>query len=242
MKGVKNNLPAMKKILFVLSGILFLILVIMLTVYFTGNLKAENEIKQLAEYKNTALGKLPSSSENDSSKNEADGNTSILPEYQELYEKNNNLVGWISIPGTNIDYPVMQLNNDYYLYRDFEAKYSPIGLPFLDERCNLADSEQAKLIYGHNTKSGTLFHDLFLFDDEAYKKDHPTIYFDTLYERREYTVTRTEAFQDRDLQPELAQNQDILMLITCSYDVENGRFAVYAERKLEADSNEVKKD
>ena len=83
----------------------------------------------------------------------------ILPQYQELYAQNPDLAGWLCINGTNINYPVVQADNSYYLRRGFDRLYSTAGTLFLDEHCRLATPNAAgtanALIYGHNTASGT---------------------------------------------------------------------------------------
>ena len=62
-----------------------------------------------------------------------------LPQYRALYEQNPDMVGWLRVDGTNIDYPVLQTpgDNEYYLRRGFDRLYSTAGSLFLDERCRL---------------------------------------------------------------------------------------------------------
>lgn len=74
-----------------------------------------------------------------------------------LFEQNADCIGWICIPGTAVDYPLMHTPEDSekYLRKDFYGAYSINGVPFLDGRCSL---ESANLIiYGHNMKNGTMF-------------------------------------------------------------------------------------
>ena len=63
----------------------------------------------------------------------------ILPELTELYRQNNDLVGWICVEDTNINYPVMQTvdNPNYYLKRNFDKEYSDLGTPYIQENCDL---------------------------------------------------------------------------------------------------------
>ena len=81
----------------------------------------------------------------------------------ELYAQNSDLIGWIEIEGTKIDYPVMQTPDDpeYYLHRDFNREYSASGTPFLDSASVVLPKDNAVtwnwLIYGHNMKFGTMF-------------------------------------------------------------------------------------
>lgn len=115
----------------------------------------------------------------------------ILPQYKVLHEQNEDLIGWIEIEGTPINYPVMFTPNDgeYYLHRNFNREYEYSGLPFVDERCNVLENRSTNvLIYGHNMKSTTMFSTLLKYRNESYYNEHPVIQFDTLYEEAEYQI------------------------------------------------------
>ncbi len=77
-----------------------------------------------------------------------------------LTEENPDCVGWLSIDGTAVDYPVMHTPDEpqRYLRLDFYGSYSASGVPFLDGRCSLGSSN--RIIYGHNMKNGTMFSSL----------------------------------------------------------------------------------
>ena len=77
----------------------------------------------------------------------------VLAEYGELYLQNTDMVGWLSIAGTNINFPVMQTPNDpnYYLKHNFEKEYSDLGTPYVQENCDLLTSDNL-VIYGHHIK------------------------------------------------------------------------------------------
>ena len=115
---------------------------------------------------------------------------SILPEFTELYEQNNDFIGWIEIPGTDINYPVMQtpLEPEFYLQRDFNKNDDSNGTLFVDYRCDVVNSTTNTIIYGHNMKSGKMFGGLKKFLDEKYCEGHNTIIFKTLYEEREFEI------------------------------------------------------
>lgn len=118
-----------------------------------------------------------------------------LPQYQPLYEENPELVGWLRIDGTVIDYPVMHTPEDpeKYLHKNFEGEYSYAGVPFIDYRCT-EDSDNL-VIYGHNMADGTMFHTLPQYEKKDHWQSHPVIRFDSVYEEREYEVVA--AFYDR---------------------------------------------
>ena len=112
----------------------------------------------------------------------------MLPQYAGLYEENKDLVGWLSIDGMKIDYPVMQNEDDkYYLHRDFYGNDSKYGCLYVREQADL-DAGTNFIIYGHNMKDGSMFGDLDLYGKESFFKEHPTVSFDTLYEERTYEI------------------------------------------------------
>lgn len=119
----------------------------------------------------------------------------ILPQYADLAAQNSEMVGWLRVDGTKLDYPVMHSPEDpqKYLHTNFEEEYSYPGIPFIDAKCSL-DSDNL-LIYGHNMPNGTMFRSLLLYQQKNYWEYHPTIHFDTLYEEQEYEIVA--AFYDR---------------------------------------------
>lgn len=137
-------------------------------------------------------------------KDEENKEKTILAKFKSIYEQNKDFVGWVSIDGTNIDYPVMYTPDDpqMYLHTDFEGEWSLPGVPFVDSRCDIFDDRSDNvIIYGHNMKSGTMFHTLPSYDDEEFYKEHKFVRFDTLYETGTYEVigaVRTQIYPDDD--------------------------------------------
>ncbi len=113
----------------------------------------------------------------------------MLPEFKELYERNPDIVGWLKIDGTRIEYPVMQNLQDaeYYLNHDFDKRENKSGLPFLDEHSR-TNGTDISLIHGHHMKSGWMFKDLMKYKKESYYKEHSTFQFSTLYEKQDYEI------------------------------------------------------
>lgn len=113
----------------------------------------------------------------------------LLPELAELFLLNPDLEGWIAIPDTNINYPVMHApdRTDYYLYRDFYGADSSHGCIYLREPCSTEHSDNL-VIYGHRMKDGSMFHDLLLYDDPAYYRAHKYIQFQSLTQRHTYEI------------------------------------------------------
>ena len=120
---------------------------------------------------------------------EDDIDLEVLEEYQTLYNKNKSLIGWLKIDDTNIDYPVMQTsNNEYYLDHNYNQEYDRNGSLFLDKDCDVVHRNTNLIIYGHHMKSGKMFGNLNKYSSEDYCKKHPTIQFDTIYEKGTYEV------------------------------------------------------
>lgn len=116
--------------------------------------------------------------------------TSVQKSYVSLYRKNHDFIGWLSIEDTNIDYPVMQTPDDeeYYIHRDFYGEYSSAGTLFVDTESNVKKPSDNLLIYGHNMKTGKMFHDLLKYEKEDFYKNHKYIHFDTIYGNGTYEV------------------------------------------------------
>ena len=112
-----------------------------------------------------------------------------MEKFKSLYAENNELIGWLSIPKTTIDYPVMQNeDNEYYLHHNFYGEEDKYGCLFVKDFVDVNTSYTNFIIYGHNMKDGSMFGELDEYKDEAFCREHPLIYFDTLYEERTYEV------------------------------------------------------
>lgn len=100
-----------------------------------------------------------------------------------LHKNNKDIVGWIKIDGTRIDYPVMQRKGspEFYLRKNFKKQYSESGTPFLQYDSKIGKSKNY-LIYGHNMKTGYMFHDLLKYKEHKFYKKHKIIHFETLKE------------------------------------------------------------
>lgn len=114
----------------------------------------------------------------------------ILPEYETLWEKNNDLAGWLTIGHTPIDYPVMfkEEDDEFYLCHNFDKQKDQNGLLSLDKRCSLEKDGTQQIIYGHNMRSGAMFGELMNYKNRDYYKENKTIQLDTLYEKNTYKI------------------------------------------------------
>ena len=97
---------------------------------------------------------------------------------ENIAQINSDVVGWIKIDGTNIDYPIMQ-NEDFYLHKDIYKKYSSHGTPYLAKYCNLRISDNL-IIYGHHMNDNTMFSQLEKYKNYNFYKNHKYIIFYTI--------------------------------------------------------------
>lgn len=114
----------------------------------------------------------------------------FIPEYLELYKQNEDIVGWIKVEDTKINYPVMQSvkEPDFYLKHKFDKTYSDYGCPYVQENCDVQKPSDNLVIYGHHMKDGSMFAGLMKYKDKGFWEKHKTIFFDTLTDRYEYEV------------------------------------------------------
>lgn len=115
--------------------------------------------------------------------------TERMLQVKELQKQNSDIVGWIEIEGTNINYPVLQgTDNEYYLDHDYKREKTAKGSIFLNKDYDWNIPSTNLLIYGHNMKNGEMFEDLLNYSSEEYYKNHPIIRFTTANEDKEYEI------------------------------------------------------
>lgn len=149
---------------------------------------------------------------------------------QALITENADCIGWLSIDGTNISYPVMYTPSEpqKYLRRNFYGEYSQSGVPFLDGRCDLQSTNL--IIYGHNMKNGTMFSDLKKYVNREFLNTHRTVKFETTDGVQTFIVTEalktntSDAWYNRIT----AEDGRQLILSTCYGSGKDGRLLIIA--------------
>lgn len=115
----------------------------------------------------------------------------ILPEYRAAYFLNNDLVGWITVPGTSIDYPVVQSSEDnanFYLNHNFYKETSRWGCIYAREACDVFTPSDNVVLYGHHMRDGSMFAQLDNYKKADYWQEHQTFTFNTIYEYHTYQI------------------------------------------------------
>ncbi|MCR5321776.1 MAG: class B sortase [Lachnospiraceae bacterium] len=202
----KSNRNMVLILIAVFSILVLLVCIFMLTNYSVSSYKESLLHSSLKEMVGDSQIELTTDLESGRTvtSSKAGGNGKILKKYKTLYELNNDVVGWITIDGTKVDYPVMQTvyDEEYYLYRNYYRKDAKEGLPFMDSRCMIGKPSTNLIIYGHNMKNGTMFADLLKYESKDYYDKHRYIRFDTLYEEAIYEIVAVfrsrVAFENED--------------------------------------------
>ena len=113
----------------------------------------------------------------------------ILPELRDIYNLNNDLMGWINIPDTVIDYPVVQSEDpDFYLSHDFYGEENINGQIILDILCDPYTPSYNLVVSGHHMKNGSMFGGLPEYRNKSYWEKHKFLELDTLMERKHYIL------------------------------------------------------
>lgn len=171
VKILRKTLKVVSSLVLVMSiGILVKILVI--DSYISQ--KAASEIQELYHHQQD------SENNNDSEKAEEDS------KFSELSKINSEICGWITVPGTRIDYPVLQGNKNethFYLDHNYKREKSKYGSIFLDPICQLSENPKNCVIYGHHMADGQMFADLMKFSSLDFYKQNPLISFETIKDR-----------------------------------------------------------
>lgn len=166
-----------------LSKIILMLLIVVLTISsyffikeFVEN-KKENDI--YVDLQQIIKNEENSTNENDNTddlKNKT-SNMSLENKYnlENIAKINSDVIGWLKIDGTNINYPIMQ-NGDFYLHRNIYKNYSSYGTPYLASHCNLAKSNNL-IIYGHHMNDGTMFSQLEKYKSYNFYKNHKHMKF-----------------------------------------------------------------
>ncbi|MFI3173514.1 MAG: class B sortase [Eubacteriales bacterium] len=122
-------------------------------------------------------------------------------DFEEIQSFNSDVYAWISIPGTNIDYPVLQheFDDSYYLNYNLDGSHGYPGCIYT-ERINSKDFQDYNtVLYGHNMKEGTMFAELHEFKNGNFFLENNTIYIYTPEETLEYRIFAAYVYDDRHI-------------------------------------------
>lgn len=119
------------------------------------------------------------------------GSARTNPDFKKLLAKNADTIGWIQIPGTPINYPVLHTSDSQkYLNMNFNGNKSVCGAIFSCGSVQYNPASQNITLFGHNlgTNRTKMFSSLVRYKNKKYYNEHPDIYFETLYQKGTYRV------------------------------------------------------
>lgn len=203
-------------------------------------------------------------------------NQGRLLQFSSLLQENEDVKGWLTIPESNMDYPVLQSSEDdpeYYLHRNLYEITDKAGSIFLDIASSVEKNTKNYVLHGHNmTSTDNMFHYLLEYNELAYYRKRPVITFDTIYKKGQWKIialfktngsskneplfnyTRSIFADDNDYlnflyqimirsvfdyQIDVNENDQILTLSTCSYELDDYRTVVVARRIREGEDLKV---
>lgn len=219
----------------------------------TASLAREIYIESQIENKNNLL---EEENKNQEIQVEDEKKKELELKFKELAKMNEDIVAWINVDSTAVDYPVvLGDDNDYYLNHGLDGNWNIAGSIFMDFRNRGDGSDRNMIMYGHHMKNGSMFKGLIAFKDPEFYKNHGKITFETPNGEENWQVfsayvTSTdfyyiETYFENDesfdyFVDSVAKKsmhgydenskgiERIMTLSTCSYEFKNARFVVHA--------------
>ena len=261
-KREENKKLNLKKIILAIALIAFSVLFIINIGIYLKNRETKKEYEKLAERVTQNVG----------TDSEADAEAPYVSpiDFASLKMDNPDTIGWIRVPDTNIDYPIVQgTDNDFYLKHDFYGEKNVAGAIYLDFESEKDFISRNNILYGHNMKNGSMFKDVVRYKDPEYFKSHQffsiytpsreihlkavACYYGAADDNVAVRKTRFKSQENFDewvkaiLAP-CSYKEDVLYparnmysLVTCSYEVNNARTFLFAV-EVDEDGNELGMD
>lgn len=175
-KPKKSGVKMLSIIAMVLGVILLIIAGYLFAKEYIGRQASQKDIAQARSAVAVATPAAPADPQNSS-----DANAQIpVVDWAKLHKINKDICGWLQIPGTNINYPVVQgATNDDYLKTTISGVSAVEGSIFLDSDSSRNLDDRHSIIYGHNIQNGSMFHTIASYVDKGFFDQHRTIYYIT---------------------------------------------------------------
>lgn len=192
----KNKKGFVWLVVFIVSLILCISCVVFIIINYSSCTNGEDEYKNLSN-------KVVSPTLTDDNKPNIKESTKKNPiDFETLQKTNKDIVAWIKIPDTNIDYPVLRAPSDdqgYYLHRDYNKDYLYAGSIYMESYNQPDFSDRNTILYGHNMATGTMFADLHKFEDSSFFEKHKTFTVYTPNSIKTYEIYSAYEYDDRHI-------------------------------------------
>lgn len=157
---------------------------------------------------------------------------------------NPDMVGWVTVPDTDINYPIVQTsanNSSFYLTHDIYKEWNYLGCPYIDASFQpLGLNSQFLLIYGHNPKDGAMFADFAKYNNQQFAKEHQKVLLQTPKSKQVLKVAKIDIVKATDTDKpefrsftEVSSPASVVAFCTCSYNFwpDDERTIIYTVRE-----------
>ena len=147
-------------------------------------------------------GSTDDSEKNPAEKKDNDPYLNTVPDIASLKMQNKDCYGWITIPDTPVNYPVVKCpeeDNEYYLMRNFDGSSGYPGTIFTEHKSGTSFSAFNTILYGHNMRNGTMFACIRQYRNRDYADKHEYVYVYTDRKAMKFKVTRACVIDDRHM-------------------------------------------
>ncbi len=170
-----------RKCIFIIALAAFIISGVYLVNYYYTGVKTNNDLEDVRNTYHSAAKEFGDDKNSDGT----------YKRFDSLYEINEDIIGWVSIEDTKIDYPVFQTdNNDFYIDHDMYKNENRYGAVFADSNANITSNGNNRnvVLYGHNMIDGSMFTQLLDYKNLSFFRENPIVSFDTIYGEAKYKV------------------------------------------------------
>ena len=205
----KKKNKALWWVIFALSTTAFVICIVFVTLRGFSDSKGEEAYKELS----TKV--TPTPTLTDDNKPQKVKKSGVNPiDFEKLQKENKDIVGWIRVKDTNIDYPVLRTpssDQSYYLHRDYKGDYLYAGSIYMESCNSSAFTDRDTILYGHNMMNGTMFADLHKFEDSSFFNKHKYFYIYTPDSIKKYLIYSAYEYDDRHINNSYKHFEDVKM-------------------------------
>ena len=208
MKFKRNILS----VVFIIAAIISICIIIKIFAERKQNQEETSRLQQIAYSEETTKDSNTSVKENNSTnKNSLDENSSSLSNTYDVNQflnqkvdidllqyTNADIFAWIKIPGTDIDYPIVQhpIDDEYYLKHGADGSKSSYGCPYIELCDSTSLDDFNTVIYGHNMNDGSMFAGLHKFEDKDFYDEHRQIFIYTIDHVYTYEIFAAVMYSD----------------------------------------------
>lgn len=191
-----------KMIMMTVLTVIMVVCIVIVAVYFIKGRRAESTYEDIQQ-----TAKVDQQEENNDTEQEAHADYAGMPviDFETLWETNTDICAWITVPGTEVDYPVLrksdstELHDVYYLMHTVEDVEGLPGSIYIEPISSPEFTDANTVVYGHNMKNGSMFGSLHDFEDDAFFEENQYAYIVTPEKSLVYQIFATVVYDNRHI-------------------------------------------